>query len=433
MDPLSNLFALNRFGIKPGLDTIRELTRAMGDPQLTYRCLIVAGTNGKGSVVAMVDAALRSAGYRVGRYTSPHLRSVTERFVVDNTAISESVLRREAASVQAHSERLVASGRLPHPPTFFEATTAIAFSWFRRARVDLALLEVGLGGQFDATNVVNPLAGVITSIGLDHQDYLGHTLEKIANEKAGIIKPGMVVVTTEQRPELVAVFNKTCQKRRARLVEATRDTVVTAADGGLTAGKIKITTPQHAYRPLQLGLAGAHPVTHALGAVRLMESLTEFGVPIAPGAIVNGLTTVTWPGRLDLVQSRNAGTILFDAAHNPAAAVTLSAYLRNTFPGGLPIVLSVMDDKDVDGIVLALLPNATRIICTAPVTPRAIPPAELATRVRRLAGSLPVAAAMDPLDAIRTIRRGADTVCVTGSIFLVGELLAATEPSRPEA
>ena len=433
MDPLSNLFALNRFGIKPGLNTIRELTRAMGDPQSTYRCLIVAGTNGKGSVVAMVDAALRSAGYRVGRYTSPHLRSVTERFVVNNTAISEAVLRREAASVQTHSERLVASGRLPHPPTFFEATTAIALSWFRRTRVDLALLEVGLGGRFDATNVVNPLAGVITSIGLDHQDYLGHTLEKIAAEKAGIIKPGMVVVTTEQRPELVAVFNKTCQERRARLVEATRDTVVTAADEGLTAGEIQITTPHHEYRPLKLGLAGPHQVTNAIGAVRLMESLTEFGVPIAPRAIVDGLTTVTWPGRLDLVQSQNTGTILFDAAHNPAAAVTLSAYLRNTFPNGLPIVLSIMDDKDVDGIVLALLPNATRIVCTAPVTPRAVPPAELTTRVRRLAGSLPVATATDPLDAIKTIRRGADTVCVTGSIFLVGELLAAIEPGRPEA
>ncbi len=433
MDPLSNLFSLNRFGIKPGLHAIRELTRAMGDPQSTYRCLIVAGTNGKGSVVAMVDAALRSAGYRVGRYTSPHLRSVTERFVVDDTVISESALRREAASVQAHSERLVARGRLPHPPTFFEATTAIALSWFRHTKVDLALLEVGLGGRFDATNVVNPLAGVITSIGLDHQDYLGHTLGKIANEKAGIIKPGMVVVTTEQRPELVAVFNRICQERRARLVEATKDTVVTAADGELTAGEIQITTPQHVYRPLKLGLAGPHQVTNAIGAVRLMESLTEFGVRIAPGAIVDGLTSVTWPGRLDLVQSRNTGTILFDAAHNPAAAVTLSAHLRNTFPGGLPIVLSIMDDKDVDGIVLALLPNATRIVCTAPVTPRAIPAAELATRVRRLAGSLPVATAADPLDAIKTIRRGADTVCVTGSIFLVGELLAATEPSRPGA
>ena len=184
----------------------------------------------------MVDAALRSAGYWVGRYTSPHLRSVTERFVVDNTVISESVLRREAASIQAHSERLVASGRLPHPPTFFEATTAIALSWFRRTRVDLALLEVGLGGQFDATNVVNPLAGVITSIGLDHQDYLGHTLEKIAGEKAGVIKPGMVVVTTEQRPELITVFNRVCQERRARLVEATRGTVVVPTDEGVTAG-----------------------------------------------------------------------------------------------------------------------------------------------------------------------------------------------------
>ena len=156
MDPLRSLFALERFGIEPELDTIRRLTGALDDPQLSYRTLIVAGTNGKGSVVAMVDAALRAAGYRVGRYTSPHLQSVTERFVIDGVPITESALRREAADLLGLVDRLVSEGRLRRPATFFEVTTAIALAWFRRNRIDLALLEVGLGGRFDATNVATP-------------------------------------------------------------------------------------------------------------------------------------------------------------------------------------------------------------------------------------------------------------------------------------
>ena len=429
MDALDSLFALERFGIRPGLDTIRLLVRAMGDPQSSYRTVIVAGTNGKGSVVAMTDSALRAAGHRVGRYTSPHLSRLAERFVVDGAAISARDLRREAVRLNEQVDRLLADGRLQHPPTFFEATTAIALSWFRRAGVDLALLEVGLGGRFDATNIVMPVAGVITSIGLEHREYLGDTIEAIAAEKAGVIKTGMVVVTTETTPAVVALFEETCRQRGARLVRADLGTKVRVGPVG-DRPEIRVTTPRRAYPPFRLGLVGAHQVSNAIGAIRLLEALSDIGVPVSADAIVAGLSTVVWPGRLELVRVGDRGAILLDAAHNPAAAAALSTYLRATVPAGLPIVFGAMTDKDVDGIVGALTPCATRFVCTAPDTPRAVAASELAARVRRLAGPTPVTIDRTPWHAVETAWRGSPTVCVTGSIFLVGEVLAAIERAR---
>ena len=429
MDSLDALFSLERFGIRPGLDTIRLLVRAMGDPQSSYRTVIVAGTNGKGSVVAMADTALRAAGHRVGRYTSPHLQVLAERFVVDGAAIPERELRREAAELHEQVDRLRADGRLQHPPTFFEATTAIALSWFRRAGVDLALLEVGLGGRFDATNIVTPIAALITPIGLEHRQYLGDTLEAIAAEKAGVIKAGMVVVTTETTPTVVALFEETCRQRGARLVRADVGTTVRIAGVG-DRPEIQVTTPQCAYPSFRLGLVGAHQVSNATGAIRLLEALSDMGVPVGADAIVTGLSTVVWPGRLELVRVDDRGAILLDAAHNPAAAAALSTYLRATFPTGLPIVLGAMRDKDVDGIVGALTPCATRFVCTAPDTPRAVPAIELAEGVRRRAGSTPVTADSTPWHAVEAAWRGSWTVCVTGSIVLVGEVRSALERSR---
>jgi dihydrofolate synthase/folylpolyglutamate synthase len=420
MDSLDALFALERFGIKPGLDTIRRLVRAMGDPHSSFRSVIVAGTNGKGSVVAMADHALRAAGYRVGRYTSPHLQVLAERFVVDGAAITEPALRREATGFHEQVERLLADGRLRHPPTFFEATTAIALSWFRRMGVDLALLEVGLGGRLDATNIVTPVAGVITSIGLEHRQYLGDTIAAIATEKAGVIKTGMVVVTTETAPAVVSLFEDTCRERGARLVRAEVGTVVRVARIG-DQSEIQVTTPRRAYPSFTLGLAGAHQVSNATGTIRLLEALSDMGLPVGAEAIVTGLSRVVWPGRLEFVRVGERA-VLLDAAHNPAAAAALSTYLNTTYPTGLPIVLGAMSDKDVDGIVDALAPSATRFVCTAPDSPRAVPANELAARVRRVAGSTRVTATAHPWQAVEAAWTASRTVCVTGSVFLVGEV-----------
>lgn len=423
-DPLDRLSGLERFGIRPGLDTIRRLTAALGDPQTAYPSIIVAGTNGKGSVTAMIDAALRAAGYRTGRYTSPHLTSITERFTVDGAAIDEPALRAETARVLRRADALRAAGNLPHPPTFFEAATAIALSWFRRAAVDAAVVEVGLGGRLDATNVLTPVAGVITSIGLDHQAHLGDTIEAIAAEKAGVVKPGMVVVTTETAPAALAVFEDACARRGARLVRAGADTTTTLRPGA-RGPRIEVTTPNHRYPAFRPGLAGAHQRSNAAGAMRLLETLADAGLPVGADAIVRGLSDVTWPGRLDLVRVPGRGAVLLDAAHNPAAAAALARYLRGAFPDRLPLVCAVMRDKDADGIIDRLAPCASRIVCTAPDTPRATPAQTLAARVRARAAGLPVTVEDDPRRALEAAWSTARTVCATGSVFLVGALLAA--------
>ena len=422
--PLRKLLGLARFGIKPGLSTIGTLTAELGAPQEAYRSILVAGTNGKGSIVAMVDQSLRASGYRVGRYTSPHLINLTERFVVDGTPISEADLTREAERLFRKIDRLLETGQLLQPPTFFEATTALALDYFCRQHVAIAVLEVGLGGRLDATNIVAPIAGVITPIALDHEQYLGNRLEAIAVEKAGIIKPGMVVITSETRHEIITIFKEICLDRGARLVQSAQDTLVRRQSLN-TPTDVHITTPRRAYPACTLALAGDHQHSNAAAAVRLLEELGHEGIAVGEEAILKGVAEVNWPGRLDLVRVSNRRSVLLDAAHNPSAASALAAHLRSTIPQGVPLVMGVMGDKDLDGIVSPLLPYATRIICTAPRADRAIPPVELADRVRQLTRTIPVSVEEDTWAATEEAWRYATLICVTGSIFLVGEVMTA--------
>ncbi|MBM63949.1 MAG: hypothetical protein CL484_13465 [Acidobacteria bacterium] len=429
IDPLDELARLERFGIKPGLATIRCLTEALNRPQTAYQSIIVAGSNGKGSVVAMVDQALRSAGYRVGRYTSPHLTSLTERFVVDGKQIQYRELKTGAQQLFSKVDRLLREGSLSQPPTFFEATTAIALSWFRKTRVDLALLEVGLGGRFDATNIVTPVAGVITPIALEHCQYLGTTIEAIAHEKAGIIKPGMIVVTTETTPKVIEIFKQACSKNGARLVQANIGTSVSRTSPN-DPQVIKVTTPSHTYPPFKMNLAGSHQISNGIGAIRLLEELADIGIPVSTNAVANGLSTAVWPGRLEWMHVEGRGKVLLDAAHNPAAASALAEYLGGNFPKGLPLVLAVMNDKDLNGVVKHLAPFATHFICTKPDNPRAIPADALARQIREIPGTTSVTSCQDPKQALETAWNHSQTVCATGSIFLVGEILTNFSTNR---
>ena len=430
MDPLNALVELERFGIQPGLNTIRNLTAALGEPQTAYQSIIVAGSNGKGSVVAMIDRALRAAGYRVGRYTSPHLTTLAERFVVDGDQITEPELRAEAEQLQHQVTRLVTDGHLSQPPTFFEATTAIALSWFQRTGVELALLEVGLGGRFDATNIVTPVAGVITPIALEHCQYLGDTIEAIALEKIGIVKSGMVVVTTEMNPAVVELFDQACRQTGARLVQANQGTIVENIPTENT-GTIQVTTPTRTYPPFKMSLPGAHQISNGIGAIRLLEELANLGIPVGVDAVVSGLSTVVWPGRLERLQISGRGTVLLDAAHNPAAAAALASYLREAFPNGLPLVFSALNDKDIPAVVEQLAPSATQIICTAPDNQRTVPAHTLAEQVRQAAGSKHVTAYEEPQRALEAAWRQSQTVCATGSIVLIGELLTLLRQLSP--
>jgi dihydrofolate synthase/folylpolyglutamate synthase len=417
--PLDRLYALETFGIKLGLENISRLCGALGHPEQAFPSIHVAGTNGKGSVTAMVHAGLVAAGVRAGRFISPHLVDLTERFVIGTEAVAAAELQRAVDAVLDRADALRTSGTLPVHPTFFEATTAVAFELFRRAGVEVAVIEVGLGGRFDSTNVVRAPIGAITSIGLDHQDLLGDTLEAIAFEKAGIIKPGMTVVSGALPEEARAVVAAVARDRQARLVEAAGGARVEgdARDGRAT---MTIETPDGRYGPLTLALRGEHQIRNALVAVRVLEAARRTGIRVTGAAIERGLTEVQWPGRLELIQVQDGPGVLLDAAHNVEGATALAAYLERWHPERPTLVLGVMRDKDVAGIVSALAPVVSSVIATAAETPRALPARELAARIGAIAGEVPIRAEPDAVTAVEQALTAGRTVCVAGSIYLVG-------------
>lgn len=419
---LDRLFRLENFGIKLGLENIALLCEALGHPERTFDTLHVAGTNGKGSVTSMAHATLVAAGVPAARYTSPHLVDITERFVIGEKAVDADTFQAAAQDVLDTVDRARQAGVLSVTPTFFEVTTAIAFELFRRAGVRVAVVEVGLGGRFDATNVVHPIAGAITTIGLDHQEHLGSTCEAIAFEKAGIIKPGMTVIAGAMPSEARAVISRAATERGARLIDAAADVRV-AADlhDGLT--QVRIETPHATYGPLTLALRGEHQIGNALVAVRLLEAAIERGVTIAPAAIEHGLASAVWPARLELVALGEGRRVLLDAAHNIEGATALAAYLRRWHPQRPALVVGIMRDKDVDQMLAVLLPVVSQITATAAPTRRALPAVELAARISAVAAHMGldvhVTCEPDPVRAVETTVERADTVCVAGSIFLV--------------
>jgi dihydrofolate synthase/folylpolyglutamate synthase len=426
---LDRLFALETFGIKLGLENITRLCAALGHPERSFMSLHVAGTNGKGSVAAMTHAALVAAGVRAGRYTSPHLTDITERFVVGNQPVDTSTLERTVATVLDCATTLQASGGLRVPPTFFEAATATAFELFRASGVEVAVIEVGLGGRFDATNVITPVAGAITTIGYDHQQHLGDTLEEIAFEKAGIIKNGMPMVIGALPPQAVEVVRRVAAERNATVSDASHDAMVTAdmSDG---AAQLSIRTPNDAYGPLVLGLRGSHQVSNATVAVRLLETArAHAAIPLTRTAIEAGLTRPDWPARLELFTLAAGRRVLMDAAHNIDGATALADHLRCWHPERPALVFGVMHDKDVDAMLRALIPVVSSLIATAAPSPRAMAPDELARRATQIAATLvasgeardiPITAVVDPDDAVDAALQRSATVCVAGSIFLAG-------------
>lgn len=426
MGPLEYLLALEKFGIKFGLANIQALAAALGQPQTHYKSILVAGTNGKGSVTAMTDCALRAAGLKVGRYTSPHLVRLEERFAVDGSLVETAVLIELIEEIRRLVDGLLANGTLESPPTFFEVTTAIAFEIFRRARVDVAVLEVGLGGRLDSTNVVQPIAAAITSIDFDHEQYLGNTLAAIAAEKAGIMRRGIPVVIGPVPAEARDVLVSMCELAGAEFVEADAGVrIESTSEGGRTS--IRLTTPRRDYGWVPLGLRGDHQVPNALVAVRLLEEL-ERQLPVTSESIAAGIRDVRWPGRLQMIEVPRGRRVLLDAAHNPAGAWALASYLKREFPEPLPIVFGAMRDKDASLMLKALLPAASVMVMTEPKTPRAQGADELAAIARRLSPGSTIEVAPDPMRALERAWSHCPVVCAAGSIFLVGNLLAGLGP-----
>ena len=297
-DPLDFLFSLERLGMKFGLESIAALCEALDHPERAFRSIVIAGTNGKGSVTVMVETALRAAGHRTARYTSPHLVRLEERFHLLGQDVSTSDLRDAVGRVQEAVELLLRTGAFRAPPTFFECATAAAFELFRRGGVDIAVLEVGLGGRLDATNVVMPIAAAITSIDFDHQAQLGDTLEAIAREKAGVIKPGIPVVCGPLPPEADRVVRDTCAERGARMVRAA-DVVRMTARGD---GAIDVASGPRRLDGVTLALSGGHQQENAAVAVALLDELARSGIAVPDGAVRAGLSRAVWPARLERFQ-----------------------------------------------------------------------------------------------------------------------------------
>jgi dihydrofolate synthase/folylpolyglutamate synthase len=410
------LFSLEQFGIKLGLDQIRALVSALGHPDRAFQSIVVAGTNGKGSVTAMVERGLRAAGYRTGRFTSPHLVDIEERVAIDGAPIAMAAFDRHATTVRE------AAARLPAPPSFFEATTALALDAFRAAHVEVAVLEVGLGGRLDATNVVTPTGVAITSVDFDHEAYLGDTLAAIATEKAGVIKPDTLVVVADNPPVVQEVMTRACARERAILVRATEG--VTAAVK-MTDGRAQLTlaTPLRAYGDVRLSLRGRHQVANAIAAARLLEELDAAGrLHVGADAVRLAIEDVCWPGRLELLRWRDRD-VLIDGAHNPAGARALASYVLETYGRRLPMVVGAMRDKKIDALLSALAPAASAFVCTAAASSRAAPPEELAAIASRVA-AIPVVTASTAMAALECAHAHGDTIVVAGSLYLAGEIRA---------
>lgn len=406
MTPRERLFALEQHGIKLGLDNITTLVHALDRPDRDFPSIHIAGTNGKGSVSAMVERGLRAAGYRTGRYTSPHLFAIEERVAVDGEPIDSTRFDDAAAEVLSVIDGLLRSDALPQMPTFFEATTAIAFLLFRRAGVSAAIIEVGLGGRFDATNVIAPRLTAITSIDFDHERYLGRTLREIAFEKAGIIKPGVPVVVGAMAEDPRRVIEDAARISGAPLIDA---------------------LPSERGTAVPLALPGLHQAANAAVAVALLrcwsaaEQNHDDAIPVDRSAIVAALTDVDWPARLEWLRLPSGGTLLLDAAHNPAGARALAHYvLAHWAP--MPLIFGVMRDKEIEAMLRELAPAVTRVLTVTADSPRAMSAADLAAQVRRLLPATPCDAFNDTAAAVTSACTDNAQAMCAGSIFLVGPL-----------
>ncbi len=393
---------------------MQALLDHLGRPERSFRSVHIAGTNGKGSTAAMIEAGLRAAGRKTGLYTSPHLVRINERVRVSGENVSDPDFAAAFDDVREALERMLAEGA-PHP-TYFECVTAVAFVHFRRAGVEYAVIEVGLGGRLDATNVIRPEAAVITPIDFDHEAYLGKAAEAISAEKAGILKSGVPAVFAPQRPEARAVLDARASELGIRVVRAGEDwraERVSAADGcyRFVARGIQA----------ELALAGEHQVINALTAIAALDVLG-----VSPEAIECGLRSARWPGRLETVAERPL--VLLDGAHNPAGARALARFLETHHAGRrIWLIYGAMRDKAVDEVAGTLFPAAHRVILTQVSQSRAVTAATLAALVSHHHPHVEVAGNLaEALSLARAQASEADIIVVTGSLFLVGEAKALT-------
>lgn len=440
---IAYLYGLQRYGVKLGLENIQRLLEAVGDPHRRFPSVLIGGTNGKGSTAAMLSSILRAAGYRVGLYTSPHLLEFTERIQVDGRPISEADVATLIDELRPVITDLFPTPDTSHPPvppfskggvggfctshpTFFEVTTALAFLHFVRSNVDYAVVEVGMGGRFDATNIIDAQVAVITNIALEHEDYLGHTLGAIAAEKAGIIKETTRVVTAVDAPEALAVIGDTCRTRGAALVDVldAYDWQIHRSD--LFGQQFSAGEKGQPAERFDIPLLGRHQVVNAVVALAASRLLRSDGAAISEQSIHDGLTRTQWPGRLEIVPGRPL--VILDGAHNPAGATALGAFLEEQgFAGRLTLVFGVLQDKNWIAMLRELAPLAKQIILTRPENERAADPHHLLEAERFCPKIEILEDVAEAIALAKTITDPEDVVVVTGSLFVISAALRALE------
>ena len=419
---LEELYRRHTFGIKLGLHVESALLERLGRPQQEYGVIHVAGTNGKGSVCALLESVLRAAGFRTGLYTSPHLVRLNERIRADGREVPDTDLLALIRDVEEHAQAV--AREQGQEPTFFEFITAVAFEHFRRQRVQLAVVEVGMGGRLDATNVVEPLVAVITGIGLEHTMYLGPDIPAIAGEKAGIVKAGRPVVCGRLEPAALKVVRETAARLAAPLVMAPERVSVALVSEDVHGQKVRVESTDAAYGAMTLPLAGRHQLDNLATAVAAFETLQEtLGVQLDRHALRKGVESTAWPGRFQVLQ--DDPVVIADGAHNPQAARVLAEALERLLkrkPVGL--VLGMCGDKDAGGFLKAFRGVARRLWIVPIRSERNRPAGEIRSAAEGMGWSIEECDLPRALDAAKAwAKANGGAVCVTGSLFLVGELL----------
>ena len=417
-EAIQYLYGLQKYGIKFGLSKTSNLLKAFGNPHHGRKYIHIAGSNGKGSVAAMVESILTKSGLKVGFYSSPHLVRFTERFRVNGREIAPE----KAASITGELMDVI---NARHPPTFFEVTTAMALIYFAREKTDISIMEVGMGGRLDATNVIKPIVSVITNISLEHQVFLGSRLIDIAREKAGIVKRGVDLVTAATQPFVIALFKSICEQKKASFWRVGKDILYRSNGFRFNYYGFK-----RRFKGLEIGLKGRFQNRNAALAISVIELLEMKGFKVSSHDIIEGLGDINWPGRMHIVSREPL--IIMDGAHNPTAVRELADSISKGFRfRRLILVIGMMEDKDICGIIKGILPIADYVIYTRPDYYRSASPENL---VRQAATSkkpgeiVPVIS--DALDKAREMAHPEDMILICGSLFTVGEAMTCFDPER---
>ncbi|MFN4180012.1 MAG: bifunctional folylpolyglutamate synthase/dihydrofolate synthase [Armatimonadota bacterium] len=419
----SYLKTLQRFGIKPGLERIRAMMELAQNPHLTFPSVLIGGTNGKGSTVAFLSSVLQAAGFKVGVYTSPHLVSYCERIRINGALIPQERFDELLDWAKSLAEQ-VASQTPYGEPTEFETLTAMAFRYFAEEKVDIAVVEVGLGGRWDATNILEPLVSILTIVGLDHTDRLGPDHFTIAQDKLGIARPKRPLVTAEHKFGVLRLIEATCTELNSRLVHVGTNVTWRMHSASEEGTEATFKTWRGDYS-VKIGMLGTHQLANFGCALAAVELLRESGWEITDDAIIAGAQNARCQGRLQLVRLGNL-RILLDGAHNPSGAATLARALRTIFRfRKLLLVIGILKDKDALGIASKLVPLADKVFVTQPQTERALP-AETLVKICQPFGKA-VSVHLGVENALKSAMAEAendDLICVTGSLYVVGEAIA---------